>query len=376
MTARRAVVAFDSFKGSLSAREACAIAARALRAAGWDVVEKPMADGGEGTAEALVAALSGEWIPERVSGPLAGREVAAGYGWFAESGRALVEMAAASGLTLLRREEQNPLRTTTLGTGELVRAAARRGAGAIWLAVGGSATVDGGVGAATALGWRFLDRDGQPVGLGGGELARIARIVAPTDRGLPPVEVLCDVDNPLCGEHGAARVFGPQKGATPAMVEELDAGLRNLAGVIREQLGVDVLDVPGAGAAGGLAAGAIAFMGGRLVPGIETVMRASGLAEAMRGADWVVTGEGSFDRQSMRGKVVSGIVRQARAAGTRVAVVAGSVRVPEAEYRAFGVDAAWALRAPDMPVETAIAQAASLLAARMARFVKQVAHGN
>ncbi len=375
MTTRRAVVAFDSFKGSLSAREACAIASRALRSAGWEVSEKPMADGGEGTAAALVAAMDGEWIPVRVSGPLPGREVSAGFGWFPESGRALVEMAAASGLTLLQRDELNPMRATTRGTGELVREAAARGARAIWLAVGGSATVDGGVGAAMALGWRFLDRSGHPVGEGGGELARIARIAPPSGMGLPPVEVLCDVDNPLCGENGAARVFGPQKGATPAMVDELDAGLRHLAAVIRTDLGADVLDTPGAGAAGGLAAGAIAFMGGRLVPGIETVMRASGLSDALCGADWVVTGEGSFDRQSMRGKVVSGVVRQARAAGVRVAVIAGGVAVPESEYRAFGVDRAWALRESDMSVETAMSRAPDLLAARAAQFVEYVSHG-
>ena len=267
------VVALDKFKGSLTAPEACEIVRRALPATA-EIIVKPMADGGDGTADALHAALGGEWISKRVAGPLPETFCTAKYLWLANERRAFIEMAQASGLVLLKPEQRNPLLTTTYGTGELMADAIRRGAERIWLAVGGSATTDGGIGVAAALGWQFLDATGKPVNPVGGELERIVTLHALRST-LPPVDVLCDVDNPLCGEHGAARVFGPQKGATPAMVEQLDNGLRHLAGLVKAQLGKDILNVPGAGAAGGLGGGAIAFLNARLVPGIETVMTAS-----------------------------------------------------------------------------------------------------
>lgn len=357
------VLAFDSFKGSLSAAEACAIAGHVLRTEnpGIESVAKPMADGGEGTAQAVMAAQGGAWVPVPVMGPLPGSRVEAGFLWFDTGHEALVEMATASGLTLLSPAERNPLLTTTYGTGQLIQDALDKGAQRVWLAVGGSATTDGGAGAAMALGWQFLDSAGRPVGLGGGELERIRSIVPP-ERTWPPIEVLCDVDNPLCGAQGAARVYGPQKGATPAMAARLDAGLLHFGEIVRKQLGIDVLNLPGAGAAGGLAGGAVAFMNAALVSGISTIMRISGLDQALATADWVITGEGSFDAQSLRGKVVSGIVRQAREAGARVAVFAGSVNLPEAEWRRAGVDATFALKAPGMTVDQAISRAPELLA--------------
>jgi glycerate kinase len=366
----KAVLAFDSFKESLPAAEVCGAVADALRASypGANVISKPMADGGEGTASAVMAARGGDWIPATVTGPLSGMRTAAGFLWFPEERGALVEMAAASGLTLLRPDLRDPLRTTTFGTGELLRLARDRGARRIWLAIGGSATVDGGVGAAAAAGWRFLDEDGEPVGPGGGELGKIRRVLRPVGSGWPAVEVLCDVDNPLCGEHGAARVYGPQKGATPAMVELLDAGLANLAGVLKKERIADVIHLPGAGAAGGLGGGAVAFFGGRLVSGIETILKISGMAEAVAGADWVFTGEGRFDPQSLRGKVVSGVVRLARAAGAKVAVIAGSVEVDPETCRRMGIAEVLALRREGMSVEAAIANAPSLLAERVAEF--------
>ena len=360
------VLAFDSFKGSVGAAEACAIARRTLLAVhpDWEVVSKPMADGGEGTARILCDALGGQWIPERVMGPLPSMQVEAGYAWVSARRLAIIEMAPASGLTLLRPTERNPLLTTTYGTGQLLAAALRRRPDRIWLALGGSATVDGGVGAAAALGWEFLDADGRPVKPGGGNLVSIRTIRPPRTHAGVPVEVLCDVDNPLCGPQGAAAVFGPQKGATPAMVAELDAGLRILAERVVQHLHTDILNVPGAGAAGGLAAGALAFFQGRLVSGIDCIMDAVGLPAALRGADWLITGEGSFDAQSMHGKVVAGVARAAQQAGTRVAVIAGQVALSAADFRRAGIESAWALRPPGMPLPQAIAEAPRLLADR------------
>jgi glycerate kinase len=370
------VIALDKFKGTLSAPKACEIVGDAFREVrpDWDLVVKPMADGGDGTAEVLCAANNGQWVSCHVTGPLSQIGVSATYVWIERERMAVIEVAAASGLVLLKPEQRNPLETTTYGTGELIRYAVERGARKILLGVGGSATVDGGVGAAMALGWRFLDATGQPVGRGGGELQRIAKIEVPVGRdrrarrtdgrpsgpSLPAIEVLCDVDNPLCGEHGAARVFGPQKGATPEMVERLDAGLHHLARLVKEQLGKEILNVPGAGAAGGLAAGAIAFMCAKLVPGIDTVMEASGLEDALRGADWVITGEGKFDEQSLRGKVVSGVTKLARKHRVKVAVLAGSVNVSKPE----GIEIALATRKEGMSLDYALANADKLLAER------------
>ena len=303
------VVALDAFKGCLSAADACAAVADGLRAAApaAELRLVPMADGGEGTAAALLAARpGGVWVRREVCGPLPGRTVEAGFAWFADDGTAVVEMAAASGLPLLAVDERDPERTTTRGTGELLAAAVAQGARRILLTIGGSATVDGGVGAAAALGWRFLGADGRDVPPGGGHLGEIARIVPPVARQLPSVTVLCDVTNPLCGPDGAAAVFGPQKGATPRQVAQLDAGLRHFAERIAADVGRDVLALPGGGAAGGLGAGAAAFFDAVLTPGIDAVIDACGLRQALRKAAWCITGEGCFDQTSLRGKVVSG----------------------------------------------------------------------
>ncbi len=366
------VVALDSFKGSLTAVQACDIVAEAIRSMvpGVEVVTKPMADGGEGTASVLMAAAGGQWLGRRVMGPLPEMEVEAGFVWLPDTRTALVEMATASGLPLLRPEQRNPLKTTTYGTGQLIRAALDHGANHVLLAIGGSATVDGGVGAAMALGWRFLTKGGQDIGFGGGQLRGVERIMPPLHPLKATVEVLCDVDNPLCGEHGAARVYGPQKGATPGMVEQLDAGLAHLARLVDEQLGRDVACLPGAGAAGGLAAGAVAFMNGRLVPGIDAIMSQTRLTEAVTGANWVVTGEGSFDEQSLRGKVVSGVARIARAAGAKVAVCAGQVRLEPGRYREAGITVAVACMQPAMELDYAIAHGAELLDCAARRFAR------
>lgn len=370
------IIAFDSFKGTMSAREACEEAAQAIREVhpGTQTLIKPMADGGEGTAEAMLAARGGEWIPVPITGPLMSMTVDGGFAWFPEDKTALVEMAVASGITLLRRDQLNPLKTTTFGTGELIRAAMDHGADRILLAVGGSATVDGGMGAAHALGWRFLDAEGRELPPVGGSLERISSIHTPSapPSQFPTLLVLADVDNPLCGERGAARVFGPQKGATPDMVAQLDAGLCNLAQRLAACGGrADLLSLSGGGAAGGLAAGAVGFLGGRIVSGIETIMEVSGLARELQGTDWIVTGEGKFDDQSLHGKVVSGIARLARRHGVKVAVIAGSVQVSQREWEEAGIACALPTAPADMPLDQALGQARELLALTARRFAME-----
>lgn len=372
------VVAMDSFKGSLTAVQACDIIAKALGETipQATVVTKPMADGGEGTAAALMAATGGQWIETPAMGPLPQMHVTGGYVWLAETRTAIVEMAVVSGLPLLSPDQQNPLETTTYGTGQLIKAAIEHGAKRVLLAIGGSATVDGGVGAAQACGWSFLDATGKEIAPGGGHLDEIERIIpaaiAETQdvAFLPEVDVLCDVNNPLCGPRGAAHVFGPQKGATPEMVETLEANLEHLAAIVKTQLGRDIRNLPGAGAAGGLAAGAVAFLDAHLVSGIDEVMSCSRLAEEVADADWVITGEGKFDEQSLQGKVVSGVSRLARAAGAKVAVLAGQVRLPASTYRTAGIAAAESCKTETTTLEEALTNAEALLAQATARLAE------
>ncbi len=369
----RIVVAMDSFKGSLRAGEACDAVRRGIVGAlpDADVTVCPMADGGEGTALAVTEACGGERIECAVEGPLPGMRVTAGYVWLSDVGPgALVEMAEASGLALLDRGELDPLRTTTFGTGELIRAALAQGARRVWLAIGGSATVDGGVGAARALGWRFLDRRGRDVVQGGGGLEDIARIVPPASRlGVDAkVEVLCDVENPLLGELGAARVFGPQKGADAEVVERLEVGLANLADTIERDLGREVRTVMGAGAAGGLGAGALAFLDATLVPGVDAVMKIRGLDGIVAGADWVVTGEGRLDKQSLAGKVVSGVTSRASAAGAQVAVIAGQSDLDSRAARDAGIEAVVVTAPTGVPEADALVRAAENVEAAASRW--------
>jgi glycerate kinase len=367
------VVAMDSFKGSLAASDACRIVAETIHAMApeAEIVTRPMADGGEGTAAVIRSTTGGQWVDLTVVGPLSDMRVDAGFLWLADERTAVVEMAAASGLQLLDPDQRDPLVTTTYGTGQLIGAALERGAQRVLLAVGGSATIDGGTGAATALGWRFLDQAGRPVPLGGGALQAVAQIVPPDREIEASIEVLCDVDNPLCGPHGAAYVYGPQKGATAEMVETLDAALAHLAGCARDQLSRDVRNLPGAGAAGGLAAGAVAFMDARLVSGVEVVMAQIGLAEALADADWVITGEGCFDRQSLRGKVVSGVARVAAECGVHVGVIAGQVCVPPQVYALTGIETAVACRRRGMGLDHALQHSTELLGQATRQFVRE-----
>lgn len=335
------VVALDSFKGTLFAERACAEAAAGVRAAlpGAEVVEIPMADGGEGTVAALASSCNGERVSvPGVHGPLPDMPVTAEYAWLPQERVAVVEMASASGLPLLSKAQRNPLRTSTFGTGQVLRAAMRRGPAKILLTLGGSATVDGGTAAAAALGWTFLDDSGRAFVPVGGTLECVRTVSPPGDRGSwPAFQALCDVTNPLCGTNGAAAVYGPQKGASPAEVERLENGLSNVADCLKRDLGVDIRDLPGAGAAGGFGGGAVAFLGAALVRGVGAVAATCGLRNALAGADWVITGEGKFDSQSLQGKVVDGVREVAEATGVRVAVVAGRVEVGEAVWRDAGI---------------------------------------
>src|SRR5437868_6258960 len=264
----------------------------------------PLADGGEGTVRALVTATNGGVRRSRVHDPL-GREIDAEWGMLGDGTTAVVEMAAASGLPLLEPAERDARITSTLGTGELILAAAASGAHRIVVGIGGSATNDGGAGMARAFGYRFLSRDGNELPEGGAALARLARIDGQTDPRLvrPAVEVACDVTNPLLGPLGASAIYGPQKGATPDIVRELDDALARYADVLERFVGRPVRDVPGAGAAGGLGAGLLAFLDARLVSGAQLVLTAVDFASRLKGAALVITGEGRIDRQSGFGKL-------------------------------------------------------------------------
>ena len=325
----KTIIAPDSFKGSLTASEAAEAIAAGVRGALPDAecVLIPLADGGEGTVQALVKATGGRIIRVPATDPL-GKRIESFFGILGEGETAVVETAAASGLPLVPERLRDPMVTTTFGTGELIKAALDMGCRRLILGIGGSATNDGGVGAIQALGGRFKDENGEEVGFGGGELARIRSIdVSGLDPRLEDIAVVvaCDVDNPLTGPQGASAVFGPQKGATPEMVSALDAGLRNLAEVIRRDLGIDIESLPGAGAAGGLGAAAAAFLHAELRPGIEIVLEATRFVEHLDGASLAITGEGKVDAQTLRGKAVMGVLDAARSKGVPVLVLAGSV---------------------------------------------------
>lgn len=325
----RIVIAPDSFKGSLTALEVCAAAAEGIAAFDPQIecVTVPMADGGEGTVQSLVDATGGRLVTETVTGPL-GETVEAQYGLLGDGRTAVIEMAAASGLPLVPPDRRNPLHTTTYGAGQLVRAALQAGCTRLIVGIGGSATTDAGLGLAAALGARLLDEQGQPVSPTGAGLAALAKIdLSEFDLRVAAaqIRVACDVDNPLYGPRGAAHVYGPQKGATPAIVEELDAGLRHFAQVAQRDLGVAVADLPGAGAAGGLGAGLVAFCGAQLEPGVHIVRETVGLAEKLQGADLCLTGEGRIDYQTAFGKTPKGVADLAAAAGVPVLAFGGSV---------------------------------------------------
>lgn len=349
------VIAPDSFKESLSAMAV----ADAIEAGFKQVlpnatyVKLPMADGGEGTVQSLVDATGGRILPVEVTAPL-GNKVQGFVGLLGDGERAVIEMAAASGIHLVAPEQRNPLLTSSFGTGELILAALEMGVKHLILGIGGSATNDGGAGMIQALGGKLLKADGAPIALGGAGLSELAAIdLSSLDPRLGElvIEVACDVNNPLCGPKGASAVFGPQKGATPEMVAQLDANLSRYADRIEQALGKQVKDIPGAGAAGGMGAALVGLLGAELKPGIQIVIEALKLAEEVADADLVITGEGRIDSQTVHGKTPIGVARCAKQFGKPVIGISGCLTDDCGVVHDHGLDAVFAVvnRAMSLP---------------------------
>jgi len=362
------VIAPDSFKDSLSAQGVADAIALGLAQVWPDaqLIKCPMADGGEGTVESILAACEGELRRTLVRGPL-GAMVDAAWGWLPQSHTAIIEMAEASGLQLVPVAQRDACISSTFGTGQLIRAALDAGAQRVILAIGGSATNDGGAGAMQALGVKLLDVQGQTLSPGGLALAQLARVdLSDIDPRLAQVrfDIAADVNNPLCGPHGASAIFGPQKGASPVQVEQLDQALGHFADHCAAALSNDVRDEPGSGAAGGLGFAAKAFLGAQFKAGVEVVGELVGLAEAVAGADLVITGEGRFDAQTLRGKTPFGVARVARQHAVPVIVIAGTLGEGYQALYEHGIDAAFALASGPMTLEQACAEAPRLLRER------------
>lgn len=356
------VIAPDSYKESLSAMQVASEIEAGFREIFPDAeyVKIPVADGGEGTVQAMIEATGGRRIELAVTGPL-GQPVQAFYGLTGGEPIAVIEMAAASGLELVPPALRNPLLTTSFGTGELIRRALDSGARRFILGVGGSATNDAGAGMLQALGVRLLDAQGAELAPGGGALARLASIdVAQLDPrvGESIFEVACDVRNPLVGPDGASAIFGPQKGASAEVVQQLDANLRRFADLVKRDLGHDVADLPGAGAGGGIAAAMLVFLNGRLRPGSEIVTDAVGLDAAVRDADLVITGEGRIDSQSVQGKTPVGVARVAQRHGKPVIGIGGCLAPDAAAVHSHGIDAVFAAVSRPCTVKEALDGAA------------------
>ena len=339
----KVVIAIDSLKGSLSSMEAGTAIKDGILAAKPDaeVIVKPLADGGEGTTDALIEGMNGERIDLTVTGPMH-TPVDAYYGYLKDTNTAVMEMASAAGITLVPDSEKNPLLATSYGVGEMINDAIQRGCRNFIIGIGGSVTNDGGIGMLKALGVRFLDENGEDAGEGGQALAKVARIDV---SGMNPllkechIQVACDVNNPLCGENGSTYVYGPQKGVTEDMKKSLDEAMAHFARVTSETLENDYMNTPGAGAAGGLGYAFLAYTGAALTPGIELILDAVGLEEELSGADVVVTGEGRLDFQTAMGKAPVGVARLAKKYNAKVIAFAGSVTKEATACNKEGIDA-------------------------------------
>lgn len=339
----KVVIAIDSLKGSLSSMEAGTAIKNGILAAKPDaeVIVKPLADGGEGTTDALIEGMNGERIDLTVTGPMH-TPVDAYYGYLKDTNTAVMEMASAAGITLVPDSEKNPLLATSYGVGEMINDAIQRGCRNFIIGIGGSVTNDGGIGMLKALGVRFLDENGEDAGEGGQALAKVARIDV---SGMNPllkechIQVACDVNNPLCGENGSTYVYGPQKGVTEDMKKTLDEAMAHFARVTSETLENDYMNTPGAGAAGGLGYAFLAYTGAALTPGIELILDAVGLEEELSGADVVVTGEGRLDFQTAMGKAPVGVARLAKKYNAKVIAFAGSVTKEATACNNEGIDA-------------------------------------
>lgn len=373
------VIAPDSYKGSIYASDAArAMADGVLRVLpDAEVVLVPVADGGDGTLETLVETSGGRIITSDVTGPL-GETVSAEWGAMGDGVTAVAEMARTSGLALVSLEDRDPLNATTYGLGEVILEALEAGYRRFILGIGGSATNDAGAGMAQALGVRLLDADGADLPPGGAALARLDRIDA---SGLDPraaeaeFDVACDVNNPLTGPEGASAVYGPQKGATPEMVEQLDAALANFAQVVKRDLSADVNDVPGSGAAGGLGGGIMAFLGGRLRPGVDIVLDTVDLASRLDGADLIITGEGCMDFQTVYNKAPIGVARLAVERGIPVIGVSGSLGDGFTDVHEHGIAAAVAITHAPMTLDEATDRVAELIASATQQAVRLIQVG-
>lgn len=356
------VIAPDSYKESLSALEVATQIELGFKEVFPDAqyVKVPMADGGEGTVQAMIEATHGRRVEVEVTAPL-GERIPSFYALTGDGHTAMIEMAAASGLALVPADQRDPLITTSYGTGELIAAALDAGARHLIVGIGGSATNDGGAGMLQALGVKLLDVQGQPIGRGGAPLVQLARIDASgLDARLAActIEVACDVDNPLTGERGASAIFGPQKGATPAMVQTLDANLQHFAQLIERDAGIEVEHIAGAGAAGGMGAAMLAFLKGQLRPGCEIIAKAVGLEAAVQDADLVITGEGRIDQQTIFGKTPFGVATVARKHGKPVIGIAGSLGTNAHVVHDHGIDAIFSVLSRTCNIEDAMAEAA------------------
>lgn len=371
------IIAPDSFKGSLSSVDAALAIENGIRKALFEaeIVKVPMADGGEGTVEAMICAIGGEKRRMTVIGPL-GEEVSALYGVSADGVTAVIEMAAASGLPLVPDHKRNPMLATTYGTGQLIQRALDDGCRKIIIGLGGSATNDGGMGMAQALGIRFLDKEGVDLGRGGMELEKVAVIdLNNLDPRIIDTEfvAMCDVSNPLFGENGAAAVYGPQKGATSDMIERLDHGMEHYAAILKQQLSVDIAHLPGAGAAGGLGAGLVAYLGATLRPGIETVLLATKLEKDMVDASLLFTGEGRTDRQTTFGKVPAGLAAIARKYDVPVVCLSGALDKGAEELYVGGITSLFSIVNAPMPLTEAMERTEELLAQSAENVVRLIA---
>ncbi len=372
----KVVISPQAFKGSLTGMEAARAMAEAVQEVfpGAETVLLPVADGGDGTLQTLVEVTGGQFFTSRVTGPL-GEPVDAQWGATGDGRTAIIEMARASGLVLVPPDRKDPRVTTTYGTGQLINQALERGYQHIILGIGGSATNDGGAGVAQAVGYRLLDAQGRDLPFGGAALARLARI-DPSRRN-PRLEgarvtAATDVNNPLCGPRGASAVYGPQKGATPEMVQELDRALAHLAEVVKRDLGVDAADTPGAGAAGGLGFGVMVFLKGELRPGIDMICDLLGLERYLEGASLVLTGEGMIDASTMYNKAPIGVARRAKARGIPVVAVAGSKGKGYEGVFDQGVQVVEAMVEGDVTVEEAMARPYQVLREATVRALRRL----
>ncbi len=368
------IIAPDKFKGSMTAVEAAKSMARGIKAVypRAELTLLPLSDGGEGLVESLVEAVNGSIETTLVTGPL-GAEVEARWGIIRNGETAVIEMSSASGLSLISENLRNPAITTTYGTGELIKAALDRKCSELIIGIGGSATNDGGAGMARALGVKFIDKSGQLLKEGGAELNRLDRIdVSGIDSRLQgkDIKVACDVNNPLTGPQGASHVYGSQKGATPEMAEQLDRALNNFASVVKRDLGLNIDSVPGAGAAGGLGAGLIAFLGAKLHSGIDLVLDTLEIDKILPGCALLITGEGQLDSQSVYGKAPIGAARRARQYNVAVLALAGALEGSLSAFREEGITASFAIADGPLSLKESIDRGPQLLEIKTAEIMR------